>query len=61
MSMRIVIVYHSGSGHTAAQARAVLRGAQSVDEAVAQLISVTEVEDHWSKTLVVGRMSRGLA
>ena len=48
MSVRIVIVYHSGSGHTAAQARAVLRGAQSVDEAVAQLISVTEVEDHWS-------------
>ncbi len=48
MTTRIAIVYHSGYGHTAAQAQAVLRGAESVEGVTAQLISVGEVEGHWA-------------
>jgi NAD(P)H dehydrogenase (quinone) len=39
---RIVIVYHSGFGHTKAQAEAVLRGAASLDGAQAELWTTEE-------------------
>ncbi|MFQ3582183.1 MAG: flavodoxin family protein [Chloracidobacterium sp.] len=44
----VVIVYHSGYGHTAAQAEAVLKGVQSVPEVSAQLIRVEDIEAHWA-------------
>ncbi len=45
--MKISVVYHSGYGHTAEQAKAVLRGVQSVSGAEALLIPVAEIEQHW--------------
>src|SRR5260370_8762765 len=44
---RIVIVYHSGYGHTAAQAAAVARGARSAPGTAVQLVKVEEVDRHW--------------
>lgn len=46
--VHVVIVYHSGYGHTARQAEAVARGAQAVANVVAQLVKAEEVESHWS-------------
>lgn len=46
--MKIAVVYHSGYGHTAEQAKAVARGAGNVAGAVVQLISVADVEQHWT-------------
>ena len=43
----VVIVYHSGYGHTAKQAQAVLECAQNVPNVTAQLINVTEIDQHW--------------
>lgn len=43
----IAIVYHSGYGHTARQAEAVLAGARSVAGVEATLISVTDMDAHW--------------
>ena len=43
---KIAVVYHSGFGHTAAVAKAVARGAASVDGIQAQLISVTDIDKH---------------
>ncbi|MBI5363650.1 MAG: flavodoxin family protein [Planctomycetes bacterium] len=45
---KVVIVYHSGSGHTARLAQAVARGAQSVSGTQALLVSVADVEKHWA-------------
>lgn len=45
---RIAIVYHSGYGHTARQAEAVMVGVSQVDGAVAQLLSVEEAQVRWS-------------
>jgi multimeric flavodoxin WrbA len=45
--MKISVVYHSGYGHTAEQAKAVLRGVQSVTGIEGVLISVADVESHW--------------
>ena len=44
---KVAVVYHSGYGHTAAIAKAVARGAAVVDGIEAQLISVTEIDQHW--------------
>lgn len=44
---KIAVVYHSGYGHTAKQAQAVAKGAESVDGASVQLISVDEADRHW--------------
>ena len=44
---KIAVVYHSGFGHTAAIAKAVARGATSVNGIDAQLISVTDIDQHW--------------
>jgi multimeric flavodoxin WrbA len=43
----VTIVYHSGYGHTAAQANAVLRGVSSVADVEARLLPVADVESHW--------------
>lgn len=45
---KIAIVYHSGYGHTAEQAKAVHRGAASVEGVTAKLISVADVDNHWN-------------
>ena len=45
----VVIVYHSGYGHTEQQAKAVLDGARSVANINAELISVKEIENSWDK------------
>jgi multimeric flavodoxin WrbA len=44
---RIVIVYHSGYGHTAAQAEAVARGASSAVGTAVQLVKVEDADQHW--------------
>jgi len=44
----VAIIYHSGNGHTARQAKAVAEGVQGFDGARAQLIPVESVDDHWS-------------
>jgi NAD(P)H dehydrogenase (quinone) len=45
--MKISVVYHSGYGHTAEQAKAIVRGVQSVAGTEALLIPVADVEKHW--------------
>lgn len=45
---KVAVVYHSGYGHTAGQAKAVARGINSIAGAVAQLIPVDKVDGHWS-------------
>jgi multimeric flavodoxin WrbA len=45
----IVIVYHSGYGHTAKQAEAVARGALSVAGVTAALIKVEDIDRHWAE------------
>jgi NAD(P)H dehydrogenase (quinone) len=47
MSIKISVVYHSGYGHTAKQAQAVVRGANSVADVSAKLISIDRIDDHW--------------
>jgi len=44
---KIVVVYHSGHGHTARQAQAVAEGAQSVSGTEVQRVNVDEIEAHW--------------
>jgi multimeric flavodoxin WrbA len=44
---KVAIVYHSGYGHTARQAKHVFEGANGVAGVSAQLISVADVEQHW--------------
>jgi NAD(P)H dehydrogenase (quinone) len=46
--IRMAIVYHSGYGHTARQAEAVMVGVSQVDGAIAQLLSVEEAQVSWS-------------
>lgn len=48
MAIRVAIVYHSGYGHTQAQARAVQRGAESVEGVTAELIPVEVAPEHWA-------------
>ena len=43
----VAVVYHSGYGHTAKLAEAVILGAQSVAGTKTHLISVDEVDQHW--------------
>lgn len=44
---KVVVVYHSGYGHTAEIAKAVLRGAAGVGGTDALLVSVVDIEKHW--------------
>ena len=46
---KVAIVYHSGYGHTAEQAKAVARGAQSVAGTDVKLISVTDGDVPWNE------------
>ena len=45
--VKISVVYHSGFGHTAPQARAVVDGAKSVTGAEVHLIRAEDVDRHW--------------
>ena len=47
MTVTIAVVYHSGYGHTAKQAEAVVRGVASVNGAKSLLISVDKVDEYW--------------
>jgi NAD(P)H dehydrogenase (quinone) len=47
--MKVAIVYHSGYGHTAKQAEAVAKGAQSVSGTEVKLISLADGEVPWSE------------
>jgi len=49
MTTRVAIVYHSGYGHTAAQAEAVRQGVESVAGAEALMVKVEEVDAHWAE------------
>ena len=45
--VKVVVIYHSGYGHTQAQAEAVHRGAAGVDGTETNLISVDHYQQHW--------------
>jgi multimeric flavodoxin WrbA len=45
---KVAVVYHSGYGHTAEQAKAVIRGVESVSGTTATLIPVDQIEQHWT-------------
>jgi NAD(P)H dehydrogenase (quinone) len=45
--VRVAVVYHSGYGHTAVQAKAVAEGASKVSGATASLIPVDDIEENW--------------
>jgi multimeric flavodoxin WrbA len=45
---KVAVVYHSGYGHTAEQAKAVIRGIESVSGTNATLIQVDQIEQHWA-------------
>ena len=44
---QVAIVYHSGYGHTAEQAKAVARGAGKVDGVTVHLLTVDEAQQQW--------------
>lgn len=46
-SKSVVVLYHSGYGHTEKQAQAVHKGASEVAGVTSQLIKVTDIENHW--------------
>jgi NAD(P)H dehydrogenase (quinone) len=43
----VIVVYHSGYGHTAAQARAVVEGAQRIPGTEARAVPVEDIEREW--------------
>lgn len=43
----VAVVYHSGYGHTAKLAEAVILGAQSVAGTTTHLVSVDDIDQHW--------------
>jgi multimeric flavodoxin WrbA len=43
----VVVIYHSGYGHTGKQAQAVNEGAKSVAGTSVKLVAVAEVDKHW--------------
>lgn len=45
--IRLAVVYHSGYGHTARQAQAVARGADTAGDVDVTLVPVDDVEQHW--------------
>lgn len=48
MTASVVVLFHSGFGHTAALAESVLRGVSAVPGVRAQLINVEVFEQHWA-------------
>ena len=46
---KVAIVYHSGFGHTAEQARAVKRGVELVEGTTARLLTVEEIDEQWEE------------
>ena len=49
MSANVVILYHSGFGHTAALAAAVARGAAAVPGVTATLLRTEDVDQRWAE------------
>jgi multimeric flavodoxin WrbA len=47
--MKVAVVYHSGYGHTAEQAKAVARGAESVENTTVKLIALGDAETPWAE------------
>lgn len=47
-SVKIAVIYHSGYGHTARQAKAVVTGIEKIEGAEALLLTVEEAEKHWA-------------
>jgi multimeric flavodoxin WrbA len=43
----VIIVYHSGYGHTQKQANSAYEGAKNVDGVTSKIISVLDIENHW--------------
>jgi NAD(P)H dehydrogenase (quinone) len=43
----VTVVYHSGYGHTAAQAQAVLKGVRSVAGVTGNIVKVEEIDQNW--------------
>ena len=58
MTASVVVLYHSGFGHTAAQAQAVLKGAAGVAGVRAQLVPVEQFEQHWAALDAANRGDR---
>lgn len=55
----VTVVYHSGYGHTAAQAQAVLKGVRSVAGVTGNIVKVEEIDQNWelldqSQALIFG-------
>ena len=48
MTVKTCVVYHSGYGHTAKQAEAVLQGMEDVDDVAADLVPVDDLADEKS-------------
>ena len=48
MNAHVVVLYHTGYGHTAALAECVRQGAASISGVHAQLIRAEDAEQHWS-------------
>lgn len=46
--IKVVVVYHSGYGHTLRIAEAVVRGAASVPRAMVEMITADEAPDRWA-------------
>lgn len=44
----VAVVYHSGYGHTAEQAKAVARGVSKVSEVKAVLLNIDEAQQNWT-------------
>ncbi len=45
--INVAVVYHSGYGHTAKQAKAVAEGAEGVGGTNVTLVAVDDIESHW--------------
>ena len=55
MSKKVVVVYHSGFGHTARQAEHVFNGVAAVDGVDALRVSVENVDAHWDDLAAADR------
>ena len=67
MTVKTCVVYHSGYGHTARQAEAVLEGMKDVADVEASLIPVEDLEDEVAgmegnpdRQMIIPKRKRGL-
>lgn len=47
--VEVAVVYHSGYGHTAKQAQAVVEGIAQVEGVTCLLVPVEKIDDHWDQ------------